>query len=119
MADEREEILRRVDIVELIGRRVALKKAGKHYKGLCPFHDDKNPSMQISPDTGRYRCWSCGAHGNAFDFVMGTQNLTFVEALKLLADEVGVTLKRGRESETQKEERNQSEQAMALAQEFF
>lgn len=119
MADEREEILRRVDIVELIGRRVALKKAGKHYKGLCPFHDDKNPSMQISPDTGRYRCWSCGAHGNAFDFVMGTQNLTFVEALKLLADEVGVKLKRGRESETQKEERNQSEQAMALAQEFF
>jgi len=82
--DERDEIRARIDLVDLVGQKVLLKRAGKHWKGLCPFHDDRNPSFYVSPDTGRYKCWSCGEGGDAFTWVMKTQNMEFVEALKTL-----------------------------------
>ena len=92
MADEISEIRSRIDIVELIGQSVSLKKTGKNYKGLCPFHQDKNPSFDVSADMGRYRCWSCGESGDAFNWVMKTQNVEFKEALQILAKHAGVTL---------------------------
>jgi DNA primase len=92
VADERELIRSRVNIVDLVQQRVPLKKTGKTWKGLCPFHDDRNPSFTVSPDTGRYRCWSCGAAGDAFNWVMETQKLDFREAMKVLAEAAGVTL---------------------------
>ena len=93
MADERDEIRSRIDLVELVGGRVALRRAGKTWKGLCPFHDDKTPSFTVDPTTGRYRCWSCGEHGDCFTWVMKTQNLDFPEALKELAQKAGIELK--------------------------
>ena len=93
MRDERDEIRARVDIVDLVGQKVLLKRAGKHWKGLCPFHDDRNPSFLVSADTGRYKCWSCGESGDAFTWVMKTQNVEFPEALKLLAELAGIELK--------------------------
>ena len=92
MAEVTDEIRSRIDIVELVGQRVALKRQGKDWKGLCPFHDDKNPSFQVSPTTGRYRCWSCGEYGDVFNWVMKTQNVEFPEALRILASHAGVTL---------------------------
>jgi len=91
--DERDEIRQRVDIVSLISSEMPLKKVGKNFQGLCPFHPDKNPSMTVSPSTGRYKCWSCGATGDIFNWVMNRQNVDFVEALRILAKEAGVTLK--------------------------
>ncbi len=92
MSDERDEIRARIDLVELVGRQVELKRAGKHWKGLCPFHSDRNPSFMVNPQTGRYRCWSCGESGDAFTWVMKTQNFDFREALESLAKELGIKL---------------------------
>lgn len=94
MTDDRDAIRSRIDIVDLISQRVPLKRAGKHWKGLCPFHDDRNPSFSVSPTTGQYRCWSCGETGDIFTWVMKTQNVEFGEAMKMLADMAGVTLTR-------------------------
>lgn len=118
MADERDDIRARIDLVELVSQRVALKRAGKHWKGLCPFHDDKNPSFSVSPDIGYYRCWSCGEKGDIFDWVMKTQNLTFREALEQLAAQAGVTLK-PRTGEASKSESDERAAAMADALRFF
>jgi DNA primase len=92
LADEIGEIRLRIDILDLVSQRVALKKAGKHWKGLCPFHEDRNPSFYVSTDTGRYKCWACGEGGDIFNWVMKTQNVDFTEALHILAKQAGVTL---------------------------
>lgn len=93
MSDEVDLVRSRTDIVELVGERVSLKKAGKNYKGLCPFHEDRNPSFIVSPHYGTYRCWSCGETGSVYDWVMKTQNVDFPEALRLLAKRAGVELR--------------------------
>jgi DNA primase len=87
-----DDVRSRTDIVALIGQRVLLRRTGRTWKGLCPFHDDRNPSMQVDPDIGRYRCWACGAKGDAFDWVMATEGVEFGEALRMLAREAGVEL---------------------------
>ena len=92
MNDDRDEIRRRIDILDLVSQRVRLKRSGKNYSGLCPFHDDKTPSFHVSPTTGRYKCFACGESGDAFTWVMKTQGLDFREALKQLAEQAGVTL---------------------------
>jgi DNA primase len=80
----------RVDIVDLVGRHVALKKAGRSYKGLCPFHREKTPSFIVNPDRGTYHCFGCGEGGTAFDFLIRHENLTFPEAVRSLAAELGI-----------------------------
>lgn len=118
MADERDEIRSRINLVELVGQKVALKRTGKNWKGLCPFHDDRNPSFYVSPDIGYYRCWSCGESGDAFTWVMKTQNLTFYEALQALAKQAGVTLK-PRSGDVSKTESDQRAAAMDASLRFF
>ncbi len=78
------------DIVDLVGRHVSLKKAGRTHKGLCPFHEEKTPSFIVSPDRGTYHCFGCGEHGNAFGFLMRQEGLTFPEAVRSLAAEHGI-----------------------------
>ncbi|UCE86676.1 MAG: DNA primase, partial [Deltaproteobacteria bacterium] len=82
----------RVDIVELVGRYVTLRKAGRNYKGLCPFHDEKTPSFNVRPDHGTYHCFGCGEGGSAFDFLMRHDNLTFPEAARALARDCGIEI---------------------------
>ncbi|MDK3155846.1 DNA primase [Kamptonema cortianum] len=113
----KDEIRRRADIVDLVGQRVALKKTGKNWKGLCPFHDDRNPSFIVSAEFGSYRCWSCGAKGDVFTFVMETQRVEFPEALKILAKEYGVKLEASQPGAS--DLRQNIQQAMAVAQSFF
>ncbi|MBI1756160.1 MAG: DNA primase [Fimbriimonas ginsengisoli] len=116
MAEELREIRSRIDLVDLVGQKVSLRRAGKHWKGLCPFHDDRNPSFYVSRELGRYTCWSCGEKGDAFTWVMKTQNLDFSEALRQLAKLAGVELRRrGRPKESQEQDRS----AMDAALEFF
>jgi len=87
-----EDIRSRSDIVEKVSAHVALKKAGKYLKGLCPFHSEKTPSFTVSPDKQIYHCFGCGAGGNVFKFLMETEEISFLDALKKLASEVGVEL---------------------------
>ena len=87
-----EEIAFRTDIVELIGSRVTLKRAGSSYKGCCPFHQEKTPSFHVNPQRQTYHCFGCSAHGNVYKFLMETEGLDFVTAVRTLADRAGVTL---------------------------
>ncbi len=85
-----DELIDRTDIVEVVGARVALKKAGARYKGLCPFHDEKTPSFTVSPDKGFYHCFGCQAGGNAIGFLMEHDNMSFPEAVDDLAAMLGI-----------------------------
>jgi len=87
-----DEIKARVDLVELIGRSVALKRVGSAYSGLCPFHTEKTPSFYVRPQTQSYHCYGCGKWGTAFDWIMEREHLEFAEALRLLAAQTGVEL---------------------------
>jgi len=89
-----DEIKSRLNIVDIIGERVTLKKAGRNLKGLCPFHNEKTPSFTVSPDRQTFHCFGCGKGGSVFDFVMLVEHVDFAEALETLADKAGVTLQR-------------------------
>ena len=84
------EIRRSVNIVDIISEYIPVEKKGRNYFAVCPFHDDHNPSMSISPEKQIYTCFVCGAHGNVFNFIMDYENKTFYEALKIVADKVGI-----------------------------
>ncbi|MFN3479571.1 MAG: DNA primase [Thermodesulfovibrionales bacterium] len=88
-----EEIKSRLDIVDFISDYVDLKKAGQNYKGLCPFHSEKTPSFIVSPDKQIYHCFGCGEGGNIFSFIMRHDNITFPEAVKILARRAGVNIR--------------------------
>lgn len=87
-----EEVRARNDIVDVVSGYVRMQKKGANYFGLCPFHNEKSPSFSVSPAKQMYYCFGCGAGGNVLTFVMEYENYTFPEALKFLADRVGVKL---------------------------
>jgi len=87
-----DEIKRRLDVVDVIGQTVQLKRAGKAFKGLCPFHNEKSGSFYVWPDTGTWRCFGCNEGGDLFSFVQKRDNLDFREALRFLGERAGVTV---------------------------
>ncbi len=89
-----DDLIARADIVEVIGRRVQLKKAGREFKACCPFHDEKTPSFTVSPAKGFYHCFGCGAHGTAIGFLMEFDHMSFVEAIESLAASMGLDVPR-------------------------
>lgn len=89
-----DEIKSRINIVDFIGKRVALKKTGRNFKGLCPFHNEKTPSFIVSPERETFHCFGCGKGGDIFAFVMEYDHVDFVEALEELAEFAGVKLTR-------------------------
>jgi len=91
-----DDLLMRVDIVDLIEDRVPLKKAGRDYSACCPFHQEKTPSFTVSPGKQFYHCFGCTAHGNAIGFLMNYDHLDFVEAVKALAARVGMEIPENR-----------------------
>ncbi|MBD3329260.1 DNA primase [Candidatus Dojkabacteria bacterium] len=92
-----EEIKSRIDIVDFLSRYIEVKPAGKNYKAVCPFHNEKTPSFMISPELQRYKCFGCGVNGDIFTFLTEHEHIDFVEALEQLAKEAGVQLeKRGK-----------------------
>jgi DNA primase len=90
--DFKQQLLNRVDIVDVIERHVQLRKAGQNFVGRCPFHSEKTPSFSVSPAKQFYHCFGCGAHGNAISFVMEFAGLGYVDAVKDLAGMVGLTV---------------------------
>jgi DNA primase len=89
-----DELIARADIVEIVGARVALKKAGSNLKGLCPFHAEKTPSFTVSATKGFYHCFGCGQNGTAIGFLMAYDNLSFPEAVEALAEMLGMEVPR-------------------------
>ncbi|GEK72810.1 MULTISPECIES: DNA primase [Halomonas] len=89
-----DDLLARVDVVEVVGERVKLKKAGRNHSGLCPFHQEKSPSFTVSADKQFYHCFGCGAHGNALRFLMEYDNLRFPDAVEHLAARLGLEVPR-------------------------
>lgn len=97
--DKIQEIRNATDIVEYIGTFVKLKKRGKSYLGLCPFHSEKTPSFNVSPDKGMYYCFGCSRGGDVIKFVMEWEKASYVEAIEILAERAGITIVRTEESD--------------------
>ena len=117
-----EEIRSRADIVEIVSDALILKKSGQNYKGLCPFHTEKTPSFTVSPEKQIYHCFGCGAGGNVFKFLMETQSLPFVEAVKILASRTGISLPSPARSKTQDKKERERQTVLKfnqLAAEYF
>src|SRR6266511_5733181 len=95
-----DEIRSRVDIVEIVGQSVNLKRAGEHWKGLCPFHSERTPSFTVNPKRGIFHCFGCGVGGDAFGFLMRQDRMAFPEAVRVLAERAGVELPTQRSPET-------------------
>lgn len=99
-----EEVRSRSDIVSVIGRYVRLKRTGSGYTGLCPFHNEKTPSFHVNPARQMYKCFGCGVGGNVLTFVMEYENLTFPEAMEMLAEQAGIDLPKQEMTAQQKQQ---------------
>ncbi len=97
LLDTKEQVRQAIDIVELVGKYIQLRRQGRNYVGLCPWHNDTRPSLQINPERQSFKCWVCGgdAGGDVFSFVMKMEGVTFPEALALLADQAGIAAQTG------------------------
>ena len=116
--DQVDEIKQKVEIVELVGESVTLKKAGRHYKGLCPFHSEKSPSFIVSPERQSYKCFGCGEGGDAISFLQKYDGMSFLEALESLAQRVGVELESYRPT-AQYMQKKKLLEIMSMASEFY
>jgi DNA primase len=115
------EVAAAADIVQVISDYVNLKKAGKDYRGVCPFHGDKDPSFYVSPQKGIFHCFGCSTGGSVFNFIMRAENTTFTEAVRMLAERYGVPFQyeESRRGSGSPDQKNTIEKAIAVAQQYF
>lgn len=104
MDDSTAEIKQAVNIVDLIGEYLRLEPIGAKFRGLCPFHDDHKPSFQVDPQHGSFRCWACGAKGDAYTFLQQIEHVSFLDAKKRLAERAGIVLRPSRSKDADREE---------------
>ena len=90
--DDKERVRQAIDIVDLVGGYLQLRREGRGYKAICPWHDDTRPSLQVNPDRQSFKCWVCDIGGDIFSFIMKMENIDFGEALVMLADRANITL---------------------------
>jgi DNA primase len=117
-----QQILGRLDILDVIGGFVKLKKRGSNYLGLCPFHNEKTPSFTVSPSKELYKCFGCGRSGNSISFIMEHEKYSYVEALKWLANRYGIEIEETFQSDEQKQQVQIAESLFIIngfAQQFF
>jgi len=125
MANSLEELISqikdRLDIVDVVSKQVVLKKSGNHYWGLCPFHKEKTPSFSVNPQLGIYKCFGCGAGGDALSFIMKTQNVEFMDLIKDLAEEYGFEMPKNlqRSGEASKDVKEQMVNATSRAVDIY
>src|SRR5210317_2487535 len=115
-----QEVLNRIDVVDIVDQRVKLKKAGANYVACCPFHQEKSPSFTVSPSKQFYHCFGCGAHGSAISFLMEYEGLTFIESIQSIASQLGLFVPN--EQTTSKSEKSDYlilEQALMQANQFY
>ena len=115
-----DDLRARVDLADVVGSSVKLIKRGREYSGLCPFHSEKSPSFTVNDQKGFYHCFGCGAHGDVISFVMNTRGLTFVEAVEVLANQVGMDVpKPSREAQEREQKAKTLYEVMEVACVFF
>ncbi len=117
--DKIEEVRSRADIVEIVGAHVRLRRAGRNFVGLCPFHNEKTPSFSVNAERGFFHCFGCGAGGSVFNFIMRVEGLTFPEAVRSIAHKYGVTIPEHDQSGPAAGEREAMLKASEVAAEFF
>lgn len=108
------EIKDATDIVDVVGEAVLLKKAGRNFQGLCPFHSEKTPSFTVSPEKQMFYCFGCGEGGNVFTFLMKQRGLSFPEAVKTMADRSGIAVPEGRQTPEQKRRQRERDAILQL-----
>jgi DNA primase len=117
MATIPEQIIERIreqtDVVDVIGRHVGLKRSGKQFKGLCPFHDEKSPSFYVDPARRSFKCFGCGAWGDVFDFVQKVEGVGFLAAVRSLGAQIGVALPDQGTGDMQRAEQRERERELA------
>ncbi len=91
--DAKDRVRQAVDIVELVGRQIQLRRQGRNYVGLCPWHDDSRPSLQVNPERQSFKCWVCDIGGDVFSWVMKNEGVEFREALEMLAEQAGIEIR--------------------------
>ena len=94
--DTKDRVRQAIDIVELVGGYIPLRREGRNYKGLCPWHDDARPSLHVNPERQSFKCWVCDIGGDIFSFFMKMEKVEFPEALRMLAERAGIPLPTGR-----------------------
>lgn len=114
-----DQIQERVDIVELVSAQFPLKRAGRNFRALCPFHHEKTPSFMVSPDKQIYHCFGCGEGGDVFRFVMKTEGIDFPDAVRSLAEKAGISLPKREESSEKSSEVARLYEANALAGAYY
>ncbi|MFH0749924.1 MAG: DNA primase [Candidatus Gottesmanbacteria bacterium] len=114
-----DEVKSRLNIIDVISEKVQLKKSGRNFKGLCPFHNEKTPSFMVSPDRQVFHCFGCGKGGSVIDFVMEYNHVDFPEALEELASRAGVTLSLVKSESPERKLKNAIYEINALASEFY
>lgn len=114
-----DEVKTKTNIIDVIGARVTLKKSGRNFKGLCPFHNEKTPSFMVSPERQVWHCFGCARGGSVIDFVMENERIDFVEALEQLAEKAGVTLERRAPDSPQSQIREKIYEVNHLASEYY
>jgi DNA primase len=122
LQDAKEQIRQAIDIVDLIGGYVALRRQGRNYTGLCPWHDDARPSFQVNQERQSFKCWVCDIGGDVFSFIMRAEGVEFREALEMLAERAGISLAPANRQQNQADnpfERRNLLKAMAWAEEQF
>ena len=90
--DAKDQVRQAIDIVDLVGGYMQLRRQGRNFVGICPWHDDSRPSLQVNPDRQSFKCWVCDYGGDVFSFIMRAEGLEFREALEMLAERAGVQL---------------------------
>ncbi|MES1220153.1 MAG: DNA primase [Bacteroidota bacterium] len=117
-----QEILSRIDIIDVVGSFVKLKKRGANYLGLCPFHNEKTPSFTVSPSKEIYKCFGCGRSGNTISFIMEHEKYSYVDALKWLANKYGIEVEETFQSDEQRQQQLSADSLYIInsfAQQFF
>ena len=116
-----DEIRNSNDIVNIISQYVVLKRSGRNYFGLCPFHKEKSPSFSVSPDKQIFHCFGCGAGGNVFHFISKIENVNFIESVRMLADKAGIQLPTSNNSEDEKKQllKTKVYEINSIASEFY
>jgi DNA primase len=114
-----DDLRARIGLAAVVGRRVKLTRAGREMKGCCPFHNEKTPSFYVNEDKGFYHCFGCGAHGDAIGFVMAQDGLSFIDAVKSLAAEAGLTLPEPERQDPEQQKRAGLMDLLAAAAEWY
>ena len=115
-----QEVLNRVDVVDIVDQRVKLKKAGSNFVACCPFHQEKSPSFSVSPSKQFYHCFGCGAHGSAISFLIEYDGLSFIDAIQYLANHLGLKVPNEKiENKEKQSEYKKFEETLMLANIYY